>query len=301
MTNGTNKAVEFAHNVDLSQRIGQLSEALKKETREDRRNELQSQIDNLVYNVLVQNRENLNIDEEFFSRVSATELRENPQHQNLYKTGQGYTSQLPLERSNMMLGQDLENILTGIPEKYVDEIAISKELNEALGDDNLVREYSDVVKEAIKYKAFEAVARKYKEGGELEDKEKQFYFSNLADSLGKNFKDKLKDSGFSEDMQNLGGNLASLAAAAGAVKRDVVEKSADEELKNAEQKFRDYETKRGKKLVDYARQGVGKLISEKDTEKYNIGRGLVYSAAKTYVSDEKLEAKDEDFYRLLAA
>ncbi len=295
-----NKAVEFTHNLDLSQRVGILSEDLKKETRENEQKKLQADIDNLAYNALVQNKEDLGLDEQAIAQLTPEGLRE--EREDLYKIGLNYTQSIPIDRANNMLRNDLEGILSDIPEKNLGRVALIKEFNEALGDDELVREYSEVLKEYGKYKTIEEIVKRYKETGNFDDeKESKFFYANIAESVGRKFKEKLREKGYSEQSQNIGMGIAALSASHGLVKKDIVDKSAEDAVKEAEKKFRNYEEKHGKKLSDYARSGISKLVGSKETEKFNTGRNLLYAASKEYVADEKLEAKDEEYYRLLAA
>jgi len=295
-----NNAVEFVYNIDLSQKVSQVKKTLENETRGERREELQAEIDKLVYQVLVKNKESLGIDETLLTQLTLDELRK-PQYEDLYKTAEIYAHNIPRDRANVMLKNNLEGILSDIPQENLDDIGVSKEFNETLANDELVHEYSEIVNEAMQYKATEGVVRKYKKGEKLDEKEEKFFYGSIAESVGEKFKTILKNKGFSEESQDIGAGIAALSSSVGLVKKDIIDKSADRANEKAKEKFRDYETKQGKKLVDYVKKGITKLVKDKDTDKYNVGLGSVYSTAKRYVVDNKLDATDEDYFRLLAA
>jgi hypothetical protein len=303
-----NRAVEFAHNIDLSQKIGRITENLKKETRSEIKEELQNDIDNLTYQALVQNKTDLGISDDVLSGITPKDLRENPRYDQLNKLVSAYVQDIPMERASMRLKDGLEGILNDLPNSYRDSIGVDSDFTTALGKNKLVKDYEEVVMKARGYKQLENLTRMYREHGKFisDDPEQaegmtNAFFAGIADAVGKRFSEKLKKKGYSQDAQNIGKTIAAMSAKAGLIPDDDILKRADESVKVKEKEFREYEKKTGKKLDDYVREGTKIILSEKDTDKYNVGRGLIYGTAKSYIKDKGLEAKDADYFRLLKA
>lgn len=313
MTKEMNKVVEFAHNLDLSKRLYEISENLKKETRDDYKKEMHKEIHNLAYQALVQNRsaffKNSDEGDKILSGLTPEELAENPKYQELYKKALEYTQHIPLDRANHLLRNNLEDVLADIPKEELEAIAADPRFNDALDKDKLIKNYEELVEKAGKYISVKNLVRMYKENdGKFKGKDAKqseaieaAFYEAIAKSVGKKFEERLKNKGHSEESQEIGRSIAKLAAQAGLISDDLIKESADDALKKAEEEFREYERKSDKKLADYVGKGIRKLVNEKDSEKYGVALELVGGAANNFINDRKLKANDSDLYKLLAA
>ena len=172
------------------------------------------------------------------------------------------------------LASNTDDILNSVKQESLEQIALAEPIQKAGA-----KGYEEVLPLYNEYLATKQLVEKYKAGQVNDPREMQAIRAGGAKKAEREIREKLKNAGYSRDLQDLGANIANLAAREGDISKKYEQDGADELVKDAEKKFRDYETTKGKKVADYVKESVKKLVKG-DTQEFETARSLVYQIAK---------------------
>ena len=183
------------------------------------------------------------------------------------------------ERSANILSGNLESIVNEIPSDKLSKLAGSKEIAERVEGEDIY-----VLGAYRQWKFYEGFKEKYEKGEPISGDEEKIIGGLreiAAKSLGNKLAEKVKNEGYSKDIQNQSRALAYAAVQHGYVsdiKEDVLsglEKLAEEHKKNYEKIA--YEKT---PVEEIFRKTLKKMGSDKDIKEFELARNLVYKIGK---------------------
>ncbi len=170
------------------------------------------------------------------------------------------------------LESSFNDVVNAIPQESLEKIAALKPVVE-----NAEKDYAEYLGHYQEYRAIKELVEKYN-AGKLNPKEKDFLTQIAAGKVRENIVKRMKDKGYDSDLAEKIGNLASLSARDGRINEEHIKESVGKVLEGAEKKFREYETKKGKKMVDYIRESLGKMATG-NTDEFENARNIIYKTA----------------------
>lgn len=191
---------------------------------------------------------------------------------NLVKIGIDKRADMSRQDSARILVEKTDDVLNYISKESLEKIALSKPLAEkgAKGFEELMDLYKG-------YLGIKELVERYNEGKVRDKKELQILSSGGAQKAEEGMRKRLK--GYSKDIQDVAGDIAALAAQDGLIKEEYIKEGTKGLIEDAENRLRDYEKEKNKKVADYAKESLKGLIKG-DTKEFETARQLVYHAAK---------------------
>ncbi|MEK6843886.1 MAG: hypothetical protein AABX83_00510 [Nanoarchaeota archaeon] len=172
------------------------------------------------------------------------------------------------------LTSNTDDILNLVKQESLEQIALAEPIQKAD-----IKGYDEVLNLYNEYLGTKQLVEKYKAGQINDPREMQEIRSGGVKKAEREIRAKLKNAGYSKDLQDLGANIAKIAARDGQISKNYVDEGADDLIKDAESKFRDYETTKGKKITDYVKESIKNLVKG-NTQEFETARSLVYQIAR---------------------
>lgn len=256
---------DFVKHVDKEVEILELSEQAEKDSRPNKKDKANEKLRKYAYEAL----KDLGAPGIDFSRETPKTISD-----EYVKLGISYIVSTSRQDSSIILNSNFDDITKNLKKESLEKIALTKEIQE-----KGAKGYSEVLGLYQQYFGIQQLVDKYEKGEPLNNEEKRKIVSGGAMKAEEEMRKKLKDKGYSKDLQDYAGALANIAAKEGHIKEDYIKAGAKNLVKEAEKEFRDYEKDKGKSIVDYVRDSLDKL-RKGDTKEFETAKGLVYQVAK---------------------
>lgn len=256
---------DFVKHVDKEVEISELSEQAEKDSRPGKRDKANEELRKYAYKSL----KDLGAPGIDFSRETPETISN-----DYVKLGLSYLVSTLRQDSAMLLDSKFSQIAKSLKKESLEKMALSKPIQE-----NGINGYSEVLDLYQQYFNIKQLVDKYEKSQPLNSEERYLIASGGAKKAEEEMRKKIKKKGYSKDIQDYAGSLANLAAKDGHIKESYIKEGVKNLVKEAEKKFRDYETSKGKSVKDYVLNTLDKL-RKGNTEEFEIARSLVYQAAK---------------------
>lgn len=261
---------DFVGYMEKSEEIGKLAGQREKDSRPQKREEADKKIRGYAYETLK------DIHPETYAALTAETLS----GENVNE-GINLTVGKLRDDSAQKLESNFDEIVNALPAESLEKIALEKTIIAKAEKD-----YGEMLEHYQQYFSIKQLVERYNAGKVHNPEELQILRSGGAKKVKEEMEKKMKEKGYSKDLQERAGNLASIAAKEGLIKEEYVKEGAKKLVEDAEKKFRDYENQKGKKILDYVKESLGKLAKGK-TEEFETAKIIIYRTAKGKFEEEK--------------
>jgi len=256
---------EFVGYMKVQEEIGDLNEQFNKDSRAGKRDEAKKKLRVIAYNHLVDvGTPGINPGTDTAETIS----------EDYVNQGIAARVQMAAQDSARVFTSGLDEILNTVKTESLEELALTKEVAQKGPAD-----YSELLSHYQNYLATRKAVDDYKKGQPIDPKNKQVIVSKGADKVKEEIKQRMKARGYSEDLQDRIAGIAAVAAREGHIEESYIKQGADKLLADTEKEYREYESKSGKKVVDYVKTSIREL-AKGDTSEFETAKDLVYDAAK---------------------
>ncbi len=256
---------DFVTHMREEEEIGKLAKTREQDPRADEKDKADKELRKRAYETLKD-----------ISAPGIDYSRETPETIGEDHVNQGINLRAGMARqdSAKILKDNTDDLLNSLKQESLEEIALTEPIVKK-GD----KGYEELLSLYGQYFAAKDLVERYKKGQVHDPREIQTVRTGGAKKAEKEMREKLKNKGYSKDLQDIAGNIANLAVRDNYVNEQYVRDNADELFKEAEKKFRDYEKDQGKKVIDYVKSSVKNMIKG-DAEEFNTARALAYQVTK---------------------
>jgi len=181
------------------------------------------------------------------------------------------------DASNAFSGDSLDDIVDNqITEKALDRLSPIPDVI-----DKIPKDYDKLIRAYLGIKSLKEIAKKYEAREELSEEAQTKIIGSAARRAQVEFKNKFRDRGYSENVQNLIGKIAILAVQGGYFGKEKIREYAlkgfNKEIEGIEDNYNELVDREGKSVYEGIRKGI-KNLAKGNSNEYKLSLRLVHAA-----------------------